>query len=73
MKANVLHFIINNWSFISYPFFYVQWHQYYFSLLIVYNYNKIEWTTGPYGGGSKDTGLGGVAAQVHIVNNFICI
>lgn len=31
---------------------------------VIYNYNKIEWTTGTASDGNADTGLGGIPAQV---------
>jgi len=34
---------------------------------VIYNYNKIEWTSN---GGNSDTGLGGSAAQVTYCKSF---
>jgi len=37
---------------------------------VIYNYNKIEWTTGTSNGGNGSTGLGGLPAQVTYCKSF---
>ena len=34
--------------------------------LAMFNYGRLSWTTGTMSGGNPATGLGGIAAQVHL-------